>query len=1080
MYRIKILLAAIALLAISMMYVSCGGGQNGVSGSLSSGSGQPASQMGLPALDELPEVSHAVSQLGPGWFPVDVTEQGVTVGRSTLGTVINEAGGKRITAVDSPAWAMFAVRGFDHDSSPTALRVESDAPADSYYVGETSYETGRWIFHGPFGGDSETEYEAAGSQYDPDNHVSNTGSHYIAIVATPGVSMLVTGMELGVDGGDDSPLSGLGFEAYDGDAGIVLTWTAAAGSDNPDYAGAFVERTIWPDFDYVDVGGPQFEQYFLDSAVTVGTKYRYRIRHEDVSGNSSHSHSTVAVHAGGDTPPIAILDIPAGPLYGRQTVDFDMSPSFDPDGDAITQYEIQFGFPGFNNGILPIVTASSSVDVELQPGTYIIRISVTANGQTGSSIWKLKVFPTWQTDPLLVSPGQKGEWAMQKNRTIYFPPGNEMLTFHNAPLLPGIGLHIQHADGSSSRKVLPYKFLGADWISEPVIWQDKAFIAVRDNSEFHLAYYDGSEFHWSDSFIYGGGGGYEQGDLVVDGDGRLRLCYLWEIAPGDWRIDAQDVVSGASIPVSPVGNSSGWFDVEWNSFHGTFDTIYPMVGSSHFQRLDPVAGPVDIETVIAVAPSFADLEIDQATGQASVLERIGALQLYIPYDDGAAMFAAPEVVDNAANNTEFADLLFLGSEATVFFGLDGLPSKLYRHNGGAWDAVTADWTPQSGEHCSMAAWPDGSVFIVDGGSNFEMFMAQVASDDSTSLLGSVLSGTYQGRDLNAVAGNDGIHAYWVVGDSGVHFIADADGTNWTVAPDEGQAWACELMSDRDGDVFLSHSWGANHELHSWNGANWLFESSSDTWNAARPWFVAQDNAFGGQWWAHDHSVAPARLRRMHDDDGLALLPDSIELDYPNVFEGTALITQGGYQSYVLTGSGSVHESSVGFLDSDTGSYSEVIKGFSLPSELNWTDGRRLDASVYFDDPGFPAEVYYASFQFFGLGVTRVQAISALGDVSLLGVEPFESFLTAENGPEGLTTVSCAQAWCNTAVSISDQFHGGWHQMEWSNYGNFENIPSPDIDWSMSSMHELVVGNDGRWHMLYRDMNDGGIYVISTS
>lgn len=1083
-YRYRWALGALALFTCMAMLGSCGsgGGMQLEPVSSTDAAGQESFNGLLPAIDELPEATHEVSMLGPGWYPVDVTEQGVLRQRSASGSVMVQPDGVHITADSAPAWALFAVYGFDHDAFPSSVRVETDADPASYYVGETSYQDGRWNFAGPFGGNAEFEYPEAGTEYDPDNHVNPMGTHYVAIVAQPGVEMVLSGIELGVHGGENAPMANLllGIDSDSGDQGIVISWPDAAGSDIPDYLGAFVERSLWPSFDFETIAGPVLDNHFLDSTVELGTKYRYRVRYEDVSGNAGLSQSISSVATAGDLPPIAVLDIPHGPLFGRQTVNFDMSGSFDPDGDAITEYRVEFGIGSFNTGIQPVFGPASDFDIELQPGTYWIMAEVTANGKTGGTLAKLKVYPAWQQTASIVSPGQKGEWQMQRNRAIHFPPANEMLVFHDAPLLPGVGLHITAADGSMRTLGIPYMRTGVQWISEPVIHDGRAWIAVRDDNTFFLASYDGNEFRWADNFTIGVGGGYEQCDLVVDGDGRLRMCYLWEFNPGDWRIDAVDVFDYDVIPVSPTANTSGWFDVEWNPVHGTFDVIYPMVGISMFQRLDPIGGPVDNEMVIAIAPSFADLEVDPASGQASVLERIGTLQLYIPYDDGAGMFGPPEIIDNAADNTEFADLAFIDSDPTVFFGLNALPSNLYRRNGGSWDPIKATWAPSSGQHCAIAAWPDETVQIVDGTNNGGIFLASVDASDNTEELDYIEGSVYQGNSLHAVAGSDGLHAYWIIGNEGVHVIGSADGKNWVPAADNGPSFGADLMADRDGEVFLSTSWGANHELHSWTGAAWLFESSSDTFNASQAWFCAQDNVFGGQWWAHDHSVAPARIRRMHDDDGMALLPDSYEFDITNVFEGTGLLTLGGYTSFVLTGNGSEQDGSVGFLDNDTASYSEIIKGFTVSDEISWTNGRQLDACNYIGDPGLPKEAYWASFKSFDLGATRIEGLNFVGDMSIEHVEGFDSLLDTQTFSGALTTVSAAQARSNTAVAVLDQFFGDWHRMEWSNFGDFEEIPSPGIDWSMTSMHELVVGEDGQWHLLYRDMRDGYIYVISTT
>ena len=74
------------------------------------------------------------------------------------------------------------------------------------------------------------------------------------------------------------------------------------------------------------------------------------------------------------------------------------------------------------------------------------------------------------------------------------------------------------------------------------------------------------------------------------------------------------------------------------------------------------------------------------------------------------------------------------------------------------------------------------------------------------------------------------------------------------------------------------------------------------------------------------------------------------------------------------------------------------------------------------------------------------------------------------------------AWGGTAVALLGDIPGEHPQFMWSNFGNWEDIPLPEgldsIEGRMS-MPELIIGEDGRWHIVYHNYLDDTIMGRST-
>jgi len=93
--------------------------------------------------------------------------------------------------------------------------------------------------------------------------------------------------------------------------------------------------------------------------------------------------------------------------------------------------------------------------------------------------------------------------------------------------------------------------------------------------------------------------------------------------------------------------------------------------------------------------------------------------------------------------------------------------------------------------------------------------------------------------------------------------------------------------------------------------------------------------------------------------------------------------------------------------------------------------------------------------------------------------PYELALTADTR----RTVGMAYTRGGGAVGLECDLFGKHPVFRWSNFGNWEDLPLPPGlnpgEGGYMSMPELLIGDDGRWHIIYHDYSTDFIMVRST-
>ena len=80
--------------------------------------------------------------------------------------------------------------------------------------------------------------------------------------------------------------------------------------------------------------------------------------------------------------------------------------------------------------------------------------------------------------------------------------------------------------------------------------------------------------------------------------------------------------------------------------------------------------------------------------------------------------------------------------------------------------------------------------------------------------------------------------------------------------------------------------------------------------------------------------------------------------------------------------------------------------------------------------------------------------------------------------ENRRSVSAGYAWGGSAVGLIASYDGEDVWFEWDNFGDWEDLPVP-TGLEHASQPELIVGRDGRWHIVYRHLFTGQIHCLSS-
>ena len=1023
------------------------------------GPGQLAA--GLPGLADLQFAEErSASIAGPGWQNLDLQyrqfvglESGVT----------ENSGSLEMDGLGSGAYCVWGLHGFTGDTQPTGLRVDLSTISGEYYLAYSDFVAGRWQVAGPFTESMTYEYPAVTELSNPANLVSGRRNHFVAIIVPAGNSMTLFNFAVGVDGGSSGPDLIYSMDSKSNAARLVLNWIHSTSVNDPDFAGYSVERSPFPAGQFTRLTEENiFRDYFTDSSAELSITYLYRVTAWDTSGNSAPSWNFPATRRiGGTAPPVCGVSLPRGPLTGPVEVTIDLSDSFDADEDPITDYQFDLGL-----GLGIINQPDPQLTVTLQPGCYVMQFRVTANGQHGNSARMLKVYPRWEDQSHLIETGTSLGLRNYIPRPFYDPQTEQLVFVYADVSIPAIVSLAVDASGNITRDYLLHAQRdGAMICSEPKLLDGVWSFTVSAEDQLLLA-------SWQNGKLVGN---YQNGNITDSifscfvTDGGTRSYVIYEEQNIGYDIQLRDLNTGAIITLAPGLADARFLDAQWNPLAAALDLVYSGGGSTHWLRWSPVGGLLANVVLNPLDSPFVDIELDPATDRPAVLFSDGSAIYYTALNVDNITWTAPVRVDPVDNDYAQTKLMYRDDTAWCYFGDPAGTSTLYRKDAALWTPVNDADFPGGGVFSSAGYIPGVPGFLVLSiGVDGITRLTRMRDDGSEDALLEEDGWSRMGLELSAASSGSEIHVLQRPGSNYLHYVS-ADGISWTETTDAGNGTGGKIVADQNGDIYASLVNGGNAYLRQWNDPAWTDKQVNPISAGSLPLIYGQGNALV---FANFNGAAiPDEFYLKRDlNPSSTLLPPTT-----SIWDGSiAGFASSNVRILVRYGGLNFIGGELGWLNPGSAAIDPLFDEAFAFYDDPYCSGRHLEGCYYRNFLSGRSPVFYLAYGP-GVGPARISQSEFSNDFQVQTFPaPYPEFdLSAYR-----RTVSATTAWGDTAVGLIANLLGNYTVFEWDNFGDWEELPLPAA-LEHASHHELVVGPDGRWHIIYRDWLNDDLRVIST-
>lgn len=1037
---------SLILISAGLLLAACGGSSTDVEPAAVPASSYSAK---LPAPGQLIGLERAAAIAGPGWHSLAAAPDSATF----LQHAVSEgAEGLFFDEADS-AWRIWPVDGFTDDMRPTSLRADVTEGSGPYVLGWVDYASGRWQFSELLDGDATLEYDG-----DPDSRVSTFDRHFAVMIAPQGSEVELLSLDLGVDGGEAAPLRVDDLYDHSNSSQVAFSWTNSRSHIEADFAGYLVE--------FAPIGSSSFSRLtdqpvkatsWVDTEAVEGIDRRYRVASVDTSGNMAYSPVREFGYRSGGSPPVGVLEISQQSLYGPTTVRFDMSASYDPDDDIIAGYQFQVGDDGEK-----IDSASAALELTVQPGCYRVLGRIAAGGEFGYALGYLRVHPQW-LDPVVIDSGaDDGSYSYDARGIVDQADGSELYIYAETTV-PGIGAICIRPDGSILRDFLPVYGTVYGLLGNLVIHNGRPVAPVVFGGYVHLLEWDGDSLEYTDYLAVETDSSYSS--LASDGQGRLWLLHYTE-GTTNHAISLHELFSGLSINLVNDIAVGRVLSCLYNPASDSVDCIFS-TDKLYWARVkdNMITGGAELNDSWVL---HQDIALNPANGRPALCYKDGVEILYRELMEDDTDWTTPVSVDSSLTAGSQHELEFLDGEAIVSM-LDSVADTLLLYSGGTggFDSIGELPHANASNHALIANTSQDSLGVLDlssdgmrhayrrtGNGPFESLLDEPGQDS-------------QGRFLSAAAGYDGLHVAQVVQGKLRHYRSD-DGSSWNEMPDLGDADALQLGADEAGSLMLAQV--ENDEVN----YNFWTEGAGYSQTGFLP--IEPDSI---------PVVSEQGVRiLLYDKPGVdqlyavtGLIANDVPWSHGTLWTGAAVMMPGDEPVVMGYYSGdNPNEAYFGLVDYEADEAPDSVSAGFVVERNMVTEGRWADGAVFFDyGKSSLRPVFWQAYD--GLGNARRVDYDYMGNGTVASLS-----FRMESGPFFdpaflERTASAAQARGYTAVGLVSDSAGDRQYFEWSNFGDWQSLPLPDIRFM--SKPELAVGEDGRWHIVYHDLVTDDIMVVST-
>jgi hypothetical protein len=998
----------------------------------------------------------AASLAGPGWYEIPLDQPNFS---SQAANVTPAGPALQFDANSGMAWKVWGIGNWEGDASPTSLHAMVSSLSGEFYLAYADFTTSRWQTLGPFMDSATAEYAAGGALANPQAYLSPMRRHYVALLVPEGSSLQLDLLELGVYSGGNFPAWVHLYEDHSSTTEIVFSWVDSTSSLSPDFAGYSIERRPDGGGSWQVLGsGLQRVPWFRDQEVKPDLGYFYRVNSWNLNGNMTPGLSRVyTAKAANNATPVVDFSLPPGPLAAPVQVTIDLSGSFDPDGTPISAYEFDFG------GNPPTVsTPDPTLDITLQPGCYLMRFSATSNGSTGYGYARLVVYPRWSPDPVTVAAGNTQIGRVHSPQAVAIPGSDATTTFFFDNLQPGLMAVTTDAQGNTAWDMLPLYGDSISVLSEPAPTPGGVVFSVTQGGVASLVQWNGQNLEFLDfSGIPSGPGGSH---VVSDGaDGLWLLVFDWNGVSYDLILirpfsGISEIIMPNMVAVVPV-------DAEYNAAADAIDII--IAGNSLNWMRRHSGGLYDSQEISPAATQSAELEQNPLTGRPEVVYHQLGTTFFSALNEDLLTWSNPQIVDIANANISGEALAHAGGDTFIAAADLALGTvRLYRRGDLLWEVVnTAD--DQNGGLALQLAWleSESRFRLYDLKQGGELLVKDFGQDDTESLAATVPRMSGNGLHMHAGRTAARLHVVNAMSGNIVHH-SSSNGLDWIQENGAVATSLPRLCSGTGGSLFLSGKQGALAALFEWNGANFMNVTSLQASQSVVP-MLSGEGLY--QFAVDNNTNLPPYLRSYTAGGGavnhaLATLP---------IWDGHPVARLGNYSSVVVYGGATVDDAQFGYQSSAGSEVEFLYDGLSKFVLDVFVRTRAIDGCSFLEDEFLQARpCWYVAY---GPELVPVRINLNLFDNVEMQNLPFRNVLFE---PADIRrTVSVMEANGQTAVGFVTDNSGDERYLEWSNFGDWEQLPVPHA--GLLSQGELALGPDGRWHLFFRDIITDEIKVIST-
>ncbi|MCB1219547.1 fibronectin type III domain-containing protein [bacterium] len=996
----------------------------------------------------------AGSIAGPGWHSIELTGPGLANDES--GVVPNGADLK--FGGEQACWKLWAVSGWDGDNAPTSLRSTVESLSGTYHLGWTDYVDGRWHFSEALSGDGEAEFDPAALHPSQSDNISRFGRIYIAVISSPGSSFTLTSLQLGVDSGGRAPAALSMYRQSTAGDHVRISWDPSPDAWRPDFAGYVVERRNWQGGDWLALmPEPINVNYFVDLDSEPGEIYMYRVNSFDRNGNFSYGVERRYYTFNGDATPVPVIRMPVGPLLGPAEVEIDMSGSFDPDGTPIDEYEINFGYG------MPVSKSAAAVQTfTLQPGCYRIDFRITSNMRTQQARRYLKVYPQWEGEAGTAIEATPEFARADGYDASCYPAGGSTLICRDL-LVPGITAVSTAPDGSDSWKFLPLPFTGDFRMSRLTDFHSQSVFAVSGDSYFKIYSWNGATMELFDSI--------EQScldnrlALASDGADELWVFYFSGTAP-NYTLVAQSRRNYQSKELATGLSATSPIRAVYNPVSDQVDIVI-LAPNLTMISMDRELNATSHQ-IAPVPPQYYELcEVPQ-TGRPAVLFFDGIDQLYTEMLDEDLNWSFPSVLDPQNSDYPEARLLASGGEvyAIITDHTEGR-TRVWQRSESGWGILHELQEAKGGVDLATCRLPNGQFRIYEQGASGAVRLYAAGDSAPPDPVFVFESTSFEGSQLHALADSSQMHIV-SQGNSAVQHYLSTNGTDYS-ADDALDGFShAQLGVLNNGDFRLCARDGNSTEVWQWIGGAWSSTYSSPINDDCWPQFCQYSNEYLG----FDVSNLSAGKYRYSQ---YGLPPVDFLFGNGPVWDGYAIYGNGqavlmraggvanSYSTYVIFVAGSNQKYQLWQTQTDFDrSYEFATRG--------------MDGAAFTTNDSSPARFCWHVHYGFERRPQRIEFVDSK-DISAEYLPGWEE-LSFTSDPH--ITVSDMQANSQTNVSLTAANSEARNWFEWSNFGEWEQLPLPlggeDQRWSRA---ELATGPDGRWYIFWLDLISGDVKYVRT-